>query len=52
MIYGPLKDQKSPKTDVKKTKLLKDRKGEDQDRPKTGNCRTGTSLVQFVDKFG
>ena len=29
---------------LKKTGPFKDRKGEDQDRPKTGNCRTGTSL--------
>ena len=39
------KTEKSPKPDAKKTGPLKDRKVEDQDRPKTGNCRTGTSLV-------
>ena len=39
------KTEKSPKTDAKKTGPLEDRKGEDRDRPKTGNCRTGTSLV-------
>ena len=39
------KTEKSPKTDAKKTGPFKDRKGEDRDRPKTGNCRTGTSLV-------
>ena len=38
------KTEKSPKTDAKKTGLLEDQKGEDQDRPKTGNCTTGTSL--------
>ena len=29
MIYGPYKDQKSPKTDAKKTGQTKDQKGED-----------------------
>ena len=39
------KTEKSPKTDAKKTGPLEDRKGEERDRPKTGNCRTGTSLI-------
>ena len=39
------KTEKSPKTDAKKIGPIEDRKGEDRDRPKTGNCRTGTSLV-------
>ena len=50
LIYGfsnvVKRPKKSPKTDAKKTGPFKDRKGEDQDRPKTENCRTGTSLVR------
>ena len=42
------KTEKSPKTDAKKTGPIEDRKGEDQDRPKTGNCRTGTSLERIT----
>ena len=39
------KTEKSPKTYAKKTRPLEDQKREDQDRPKTRNCRTGTSLI-------
>ena len=48
-LWSLKKTEKSPKTDAKKTGPFKDRKGEDRDRPKTGNCRTGTSLL---GKFG
>ena len=44
------KTEKSSKTDAKKTGQLEDRKGEDRDRPKTGNCRTGTSL-DYIRKW-
>ena len=46
-LWSLKKTEKSPKTDAKKTGPFKDRKGEDRDHPKTGNCRTGTSL-QFI----
>ena len=47
-LWSLKKTKKSPKTDAKKTGPFKDRKGEDRDRPKTGNCRTGTSLIMPI----